>query len=65
MILAWRWEGPGAGITVGSFLAFYAVLRVMDGRYPRGPYFALLAAPGFLFLLSWAMTVARKKKGVA
>jgi len=61
MILAWRWEGVGGGITVGSILAFYAALRVMDGRFPRGPYFALVAAPGVLFLLSWATAGARKK----
>jgi hypothetical protein len=61
MILAWRWEGVGGGMTVGSMLAFYAVLRVIDGRFPRGPYFALVAAPGVLFLLSWAIAGARKK----
>ena len=62
MILAWRWEGLGGGITVGSLLAFYAALRVMDGRFPRGPWFALIAAPGILFLLSWAITLARAKQ---
>jgi hypothetical protein len=61
MILAWRWEGVGGGIAVGSILAFYALLRVIDGRFPRGPYFALVAAPGVLFLLSWALAGARKK----
>lgn len=30
MILVWRWEGLGGGITVGSFLAFYAALRIME-----------------------------------
>ena len=65
MILAWRWEGVGGAITVGSFLAFYAALRVMDGRFPRGPYFALVAAPGMFFLSSWAITAARKKTGAA
>jgi len=62
MILAWRWEGLGGGVTIGSLVAFYAALRLMDGRFPRGPYFGLLAAPGILFLLSWAITVARKKE---
>ena len=56
MILAWRWEGLGGGITVGSLLAFYAALRVMDGRFPRGPWFALLAAPGILFLVCWLLS---------
>ena len=55
MVLAWRWEGLGGGVTVGSLLAFYAWLRILDGRFPRGPYFALVAAPGVLFLLSRAI----------
>jgi len=56
MILAWHWEGLGGGITVGSLLAFYTALRVMDGRFPRGPYFALVATPGILFLACWLLS---------
>ena len=56
MIVAWRREGLGGGITVGSLLAFYAALRVMDGRFPRGPWFALVAAPGILFLTCWLLS---------
>jgi len=56
MIVAWRWEGLGGGITIGSLLAFYAALRVMGGRFPRGPYFALVAAPGILFLVCWFLS---------
>jgi hypothetical protein len=62
MILAWRWEGLGGGITVGSLLAFYAALRLTEGRFPGGPYFVLIAAPGILFLLSWAVTVATRRE---
>jgi hypothetical protein len=64
MILAWRWEAVGGGMTVGSMLAFYALLRVIDGRFPRGPYFALVAAPGALFLLSWVIAGAGKRGAV-
>ena len=60
MIVAWRREGLGGGITVGSLLAFYAALRVMDGRFPRGPYFVLLAAPGILFLVCWLLSRYRE-----
>jgi len=35
MILGWRWEGLGEGVTIGSLLAFYAALRIMDGRCSR------------------------------
>ena len=53
LVLAWRWEGVGGGITVASFFAFYLTLWFFDGRFPRGPYFALTAAPGLLFLVNW------------
>jgi hypothetical protein len=61
MILAWRREGLGGGMTVGSLLAFYAALRVMDGRFPRGPWFALVAAPGLLFLVCWLLSRGLRK----
>ena len=60
LAIAWRWEGLGGGITVGSLLAFYAALRVMDGRFPRGPWFALVAAPGVLFLVCWWLSRHRE-----
>ena len=53
LVLAWRWEGIGGGITVASFFAFYFTLWFFDGRFPRGPYFALTAVPGLLFLVNW------------
>jgi hypothetical protein len=56
IIVAWRWEGLGGGITLGSLLAFYAWLRVVRGRLPGGPYFTLIAAPGILFLVSWLLS---------
>ena len=55
MILAWRWEGIGGGITIGSLLVFYTVLTLIGGRFPRGPWFALVAAPGILFLACWLL----------
>jgi len=61
MILAWRWEGLGGAIAVGSLLAFYAALRLMDGRFPRGPWFALVAAPGLLFLVCWLLSQDMRK----
>ena len=62
MIVAWRREGLGGGITVGSLLAFYATLRIMDGRFPGGPYFALVAAPGILFLVCWLLSRGVRKE---
>ena len=53
MGLAWRWEGLGGAITVGSLAAFYLVHRLTSSSFPRGFGIVALAAPGFLFLLCW------------
>ena len=54
LILAWRWEGLGGSLTVGGLAAFY-VTWWLHGEHPRGPFFLLVAAPGFLFLLYWLL----------
>jgi len=59
MVLAWRWEGLGGGITVASLAAFYLADRLMSSRFPGGFAFAALAAPGFLFLLCWLWARSR------
>jgi len=51
LVMAWRWETLGGAIAVGSFLAFYTWMFVSGGRLPSGPYFAVAAAPGVLYLL--------------
>jgi len=55
MILAWRREALGGTITVASIVAFYLWMLILRGYFPRGPYFLLVAAPGLLFLASWAI----------
>ena len=55
LILAWRWEGLGGGLTVCGVVVFY-VTWWLHGKTPRGPFFLLIAAPGFLFLLVWLLT---------
>lgn len=52
LVIAWFRERLGGAIAVGSLLAFYVCLFVERGAFPGGPYFLLVAAPGFLFLLS-------------
>lgn len=54
LILAWRWEGLGGGLTVTGIAAFY-VTWWLYGKSPRGPFFLLIAAPGLLFLLYWVL----------
>ncbi len=56
LVIAWRWEAIGGVITLAGLAAFYITLYLADGRLPRGPYFVLVAAPGILFLVHWAMT---------
>jgi len=53
MILAWWREGLGGGITVGSLVAFYILHTATAGNLPRGPWWLVLAVPGFLFLWCW------------
>jgi len=53
MILAWWREGLGGGITVGSLVAFYILHTATAGSLPRGPWWLVLAVPGFLFLWCW------------
>lgn len=53
-VLAWKREGLGGATTIASFAGFYVYMFILRGSLPRGPYFALLAAPGALFLLCWA-----------
>jgi hypothetical protein len=53
MILAWRREGVGGIITIGSLFAFYAVHLATAGTLPKGWAWFVFAAPGFLFLVCW------------
>jgi CHASE2 domain-containing sensor protein len=51
MFVAWRREGLGGGLTVAGLAAFYLYSLLLFGKMPRGPFFLLLSALGFLFLL--------------
>jgi hypothetical protein len=51
--IAWWCEGLGGAVTIGSVIAFYVWHGGVQGRMPSGPYFAILAAPGLLFLLGY------------
>lgn len=62
MVVAWRWEGLGGGITLTSLAAFYLVDFLMSSSFPRGYAFVVLALPGFLFLLSGLLTRSTKPR---
>lgn len=36
MVVAWRWEGLGGGITVASLTAFYLMHFLQSSHFPRG-----------------------------
>jgi len=52
LVVAWWKEAIGGGVAVGSLAAFYLWHLSVSGDFPGGPYFALIAAPGAVFLLS-------------
>lgn len=53
LIWAWRSEPQGGLLALLSLSAYYAWHLHVDGGLPEGPAFAILAAPGLLFLLAW------------
>ena len=53
LVLAWWREGLGGAIAVGSLALFYLWDLIRTGTFPSGPFFLLVAAPGFLFLICW------------
>jgi hypothetical protein len=53
LILAWRWECVGGIVSLASLAGFYLTLFAFDQRFPRGPFFLLIALPGFFFLVAW------------
>jgi hypothetical protein len=61
LLLAWRWEGLGGGLTVTGMMVFY-ITWWLYGKTPRGPFFVLIAAPGCLFLLSWWLLKQAQEK---
>jgi hypothetical protein len=62
LALAWWREGIGGTVAVLSLIAFYIWDFARSGDLPGGPYFLLVAAPGFLFLACWLWS--RDRSGV-
>src|SRR5437868_5864202 len=50
MLLAWRWELPGALLSLASLAAFTAVIA-----FRRHTVHIVLALPGLLFLVDWLL----------
>lgn len=52
VFLAWRHEAWGAALTAACLIAFYAWGLISNAYAPAGPWFVLVAAPAFMFLLA-------------
>ena len=51
LVLAWWREGIGRAAALLSMVGFYLWNWLQNGRWPGGPFFVLVAAPGLLLLL--------------
>lgn len=60
LVLAWWKELIGGAIAVGSALGFYFIYELLiNGSWPKGPWFAVFAIPGMLFLLNGILAIVR------
>ena len=60
----WQEELKGGALAVGSIAAFYFVYRlILNGSTLQGWWFAIVAFPGFLFLLYGILLPASRGKG--
>lgn len=61
LVIAWFRKGTGGIIAIVSLISFYIWHFLERGKLPGGPYFALVAAPGFLFILSALLSRPRQR----
>jgi hypothetical protein len=61
LVIAWFRPRLGGAIATVCLIAFYLWSLWERGRLPGGPYFVLVAVPGFLFLLSTFVSWPRQK----
>ena len=50
LVVAWKWELPGAAISLASLVAFVSIIRVNSYNVV-----VIAAIPGLLFLLDWTV----------
>lgn len=56
LLLAWLRELLGGFLAIGCLVAFYIWNLLRSGHLPRGPFFLLIAAPAFVFLLAGTLS---------
>jgi hypothetical protein len=57
MIVAWRWELPGAALSLGCLITFSMLIRMSHHTV-----LYVLAIPGTLFLADWALRQTRVRR---
>jgi hypothetical protein len=58
LILAWRWEGTGSLIALGSLAAFYVIYGWwLSGNLWQGAASIVFAAPAVLYLADWLLSI--------
>ena len=61
LIVAWWKEGVGSAVTVGSLASFYIVYGYLLRNHIGGLWFIAFASPGFLFLVHWLLSDAKRR----
>ncbi|MBC8416020.1 MAG: hypothetical protein ISS80_02610 [Candidatus Cloacimonetes bacterium] len=59
LILAWKWEGLGGIIAIGSIIGFHLQMLIKHGKPDFVLFIELLTAPGILFVLYWILSQKR------
>lgn len=59
LVIAWVRKGTGGTIAIASLVVFYFWHLLERGKFPGGPFFILVAAPGILFL--WSSLLSRPR----
>jgi hypothetical protein len=59
LILAWKWEGLGGIVAIGSIIGFHLQMLIKHGDLDFTLIIELLAAPGILFILYWILSRKR------
>ncbi|KPL00500.1 MAG: hypothetical protein AMJ91_04435 [candidate division Zixibacteria bacterium SM23_73_3] len=56
LIIAWKWEGLGGMIAVGSVICFHVTMLISGGSLDINPFIEGTAVPGLLFLICWLLS---------
>ena len=60
IVVAWRWEGIGGLVIVGSVLLFESINAIVTGHWRFDVLNVLFLLVGVLFLWDWWRTVGRE-----